>query len=252
MQPPAAFERFAVAGRSAFARPEAREWIRAALEEQTTLWLAVRRRGPAFTLQGRAPLMVARAPEDDGHWVVRRYWRGGGMRFLADRHLRLGEPRPVVEARASEALRSRGIPTPRVVGAAVYPAGIFYRADLVSEHVPDTTDLRTVLLAPEGPWHTEPELRLHGLVTVGRLVGELARAGGRHPDLNTGNLLLRLEAGEPEAVVIDLDRCVVDDGPAPVAPLLARLERSVRKEADAMGSPFPSEAWSLLATEART
>jgi len=234
-----------VDGRPGFARPEAEAWIREALGEQVTLWLAVRRRGPAFTLQGRAPIMGAESPAG-GHWVVRRYWRGGVMRFLADRHLRLGEPRPVVEARASEALRARGIPTPPVVGAAIYPAGVFYRADLVTEFVPETVDLGTLLFAPEGPWHTEPELRLEGLMEAGRLVGRLAGAGGRHPDLNASNLLLRLEEGSPAAVVIDLDRCLVAEGAVPVEPLLARLERSVGKVAETMSAPFPREAWGLL------
>jgi len=247
---PAAFEALEVDDRTAFARPKARDWIENALQEQVTLWLAVRRRGPAFTLQGRAPIMVSEAPGGVGHWVVRRYWRGGGMRFLADRHLRVGTRRPVIEAMASERLRSAGVPTPRVMGAAVYPAGIFYRADVVTEYVPDAVDLTALLLAPGGPWHSEPELRLRGLVEVGRTVGRLARAGGSHPDLNTRNLLIRLEDSDPAVTVIDLDRCRVEDAVMPIGPMLQRLQRSVRKESEALGAPFPTEAWSLLVSGA--
>ena len=52
-----------------------------------------------------------------------------------------GTPRPVHETRVSEEARRRGVPTPRVVAAMTYPQGPYYRADLVTEFVPASTDL---------------------------------------------------------------------------------------------------------------
>ncbi len=113
------------------------------------------------------------------------------MQFLEDRHLRLGVRRPALEASTSEALRARGIMTPRVIGGGVYDSGPFYRADLVTEYVPETVELRTLLFSPEEPWRSDVALRLGAIAKVGALVARLAREGARHPDLNAGNLLIK-------------------------------------------------------------
>jgi 3-deoxy-D-manno-octulosonic acid kinase len=249
------FEWATSAPRASFMRPEAAEWAREALSQHATLWLAARKRGPEFTLQGRAPLMVVPGAEatSDGDvlWVIRRYWRGGRMSFLEDRHLRVGVSRPLLEAKSSESLRAKGIATPRVIGGAVYAAGVFYRADLVTEFVPGTVELRTLLLSPEEPWRSEVELRLGAVAKVGALVAQLARAGAQHPDLNAANLLIKRDGTMTTPVVIDLDRCRVSDVGVAVEPMVGRLRRSVAKSASAMGSPFPTEAWSILARAAR-
>lgn len=248
---PAGFEWTHAGYREAFARPEAADFVRESLEREATLWLAARKAGPERTLQGRAPLMVVRAADGsaagDASWVIRRYWRGGAMRSLEDRHLRWGPRRPVVEAQASERLRERGVDTPRVVAGAAYRSGLFYRADLVTEYVPDTVDVATLLFSPEEPWRSDPDLRLGALARVGGLVRRLADAGGRHPDLNARNLMVRRTDDGGVPLVIDLDRCRVEDESVEIGPLLDRLERSVRKVGSTMGAPFPREAWSILA-----
>jgi 3-deoxy-D-manno-octulosonic acid kinase len=247
---PDVFDWVTPAPRAAFMRPEAVEWSLALMTERQTLWDAARRRGPEFILQGRAPLMVVSAGDGANAgtqlWVIRRYWRGGGMAFLDDRHLRVGISRPLLEAESSEILRERGIDTPRVIGGAVYDSGVFYRADLVTEYVPDAVELRTLLLAPEEPWRSDSELRLGAVAKSGALVARLARAGARHPDLNASNILTTRDGEETTSIVIDLDRCRVFDAAVPVEPMLNRLRRSVAKSARAMGSSFPAEAWGIL------
>ncbi len=228
-----------------FARPDAGGWVRDALKGHVSIWKAAESAGPIGTFKGRAPLLVVPGPQGRPV-VVRRYWRGGGMRFLEDRHLRVGTPRPVREARASRLLIERGIPTPPIVGAGIYPAGAFYRADLVTELVPDAVDLGALLFNPPEPWRSDSELRIRAIARSGSLVARMAAAGAKHPDLNARNLLLHRTDDGVQPVLIDLDRCSVSEGPVAAAPLLRRLERSARKIGQSVGGYWPAESWSIL------
>lgn len=187
----------------------------------------------------------ARGPDDRDRWVVRHYLRGGAVaRFLTDRYVAVGRPRPMVEACASVEARARGIPTPAAVAGAVYFAGPFYRADLVTEEVPDAADLARVLFGPQ-PTPIEDEA---ALAASGRLVRSLERAGLLHPDLNAKNIVLRGERASPRAHLVDLDRCCARTLgiPAPAFPMRRRLERSLRKFEVRTGRKLSAEAWVAL------
>jgi hypothetical protein len=81
--------------------------------------------------------------------VVRHYQRGGAVGpILGDRYLSLGRYRPLCETVASLEARERGISTPAVVAGIVYPAGIFYRADLVTEEIPNAVAVAGPLWCP--------------------------------------------------------------------------------------------------------
>jgi 3-deoxy-D-manno-octulosonic acid kinase len=153
---------------------------------------------------------------------------------LGERFLRRGPPRPLREALASEAARARGIPTPRVLAGIVYPAGLFYRADLVTRFVPDSRDLAAILFGEgraDAEEAAEPPLRADALRAAGELVVWLASAGIRHPDLNAKNFLVTPgEGGRPAVEVLDLDRATVAaSGSVDPGRMGARLERSLRK-----------------------
>ncbi len=187
----------------------------------------------------------ARGPDDRDRWVVRHYLRGGAVaRFLTDRYVAVGRPRPMVEACASVEARARGIPTPAAVAGAVYFAGPFYRADLVTEEIPDAADLARVLFGPQ-PTPIEDEA---ALAASGRLVRSLERAGLLHPDLNAKNIVLRGERASPRAHLVDLDRCCARTLgiPAPAFPMRRRLERSLRKFEVRTGRKLSAEAWVAL------
>jgi len=173
------------------------------------------------------------------------------MAWLEDRHLRVGISRPLLEADSSEALRRKGIATPRVIGGGVYNSGPFYRADLVTEYIPGTVELRALLLSPEEPWRSDVALRLGAVAKAGALVARLALAGGQHPDLNAGNLLIKRDGTDTTPLVIDLDQCRVTDATVDAEAMIGRLKRSVAKSASVMGAPFPTEAWSILERGAR-
>ena len=168
--------------------------------------------------------------------AVRHYRRGGAVaRVLGDRYLG-GEPtRPWTELWASEAARARGIPTPRVVAGVVYGALGSYRADLMTDFVPHATELAALLFGTQ----TSTKERISALQVTGRLVARLDDTGVRHRDLNAHNVLISRDLEGPAAWLLDLDRCSVSPagsrGRAPrggidqPAPMLARLERSLRK-----------------------
>jgi 3-deoxy-D-manno-octulosonic acid kinase len=164
--------------------------------------------------------------------------------ILGDRYLALGRFRPHCETMASLEAREREIPTPAVVAGIVYPAGMFYRADLVTEEIPGAVDLSQVLFgaAPAG---IDPEA---ALAATGGIVRSLERKGLYHPDLNAKNIVLTSTGEGVEAYLVDLDRCCARPRgvPAPAFPMRRRLERSLRKFQASTGRILPPSAWTAL------
>lgn len=233
-------------GAAAFAAPELQAWVRAALERGEPLHDAAAREADGV-LHGRGPAPIVTTPS--GRWVVRRYQRGGRVAapLLRDRYLRVGAARPLREAHASAEARRRGIPTPRVVAGAVYPAGAFYRADLVTEYVADAVDLARLLFEQQ----RAPDERLDVLDAVGRLIARAAAAGIEHPDLNAKNVLVVPGGASP--LLLDLDRCRVhpEGERGDAERMLGRLERSLRKHERRTGRAVRAGAWFALAAAAR-
>lgn len=239
--PPPGFQRLEDGGARVWVRPEARAWVEGALRDHGSLYRAAARDPAARRMEGRGPVYAIPAAPDEvqaalgepgGGWVVRRYRRGGSVaRFLGDRYLRVGLPRPFREVEASEALRARRLPTPRVVAAAAYPAGIFRRGDLVTVEIRGAVELAEVLFDPDRRGVAGSVDRKEALGAAGALIRRAARAGVHHPDLNARNILLQWSGGAPDAHLVDLDRCRVarEATPASPRPMHARLFRSIRK-----------------------
>jgi len=196
-------------------------------------------------------------PDGRARWAVRHYQRGGAAAtLLVDRYLAVGEPRPCREATAAAALRERGIPTPAVVAGASYRAGLFYRADLVTELVPDGADLAQVVFGPgdaeaardAGPASRSGDRAEKALRAAGRLVARLGKAGVEHADLNAKNILVANADPGPQAYVLDLDRCRVAAAgtTAGPAPMRRRLERSLRKFEVVTGHHLSPSEWAAL------
>ena len=234
---------------TAWVRPEASEWVRNVLERGDTLHQAAARSAGVQEMAGRGAVWVFSAPEGDAPgWVARHYRRGGSVAsLLGDRFLRSREPRPFLELRASEEVRGRGLPTPRVLAAAVYPRGLHYRGDLVTELVPDAMELAEVLFDPERTGVAGGADRKEALQEAGQLIRKMGEAGVFHPDLNARNVLLRWYAA-PDALVLDLDRCRVGSAPDRDAAgrMLMRLVRSIRKLAGKTGIHVPENEIQVL------
>lgn len=211
-------------------RAEATAWAEEALGSRGTFhaWAASRPDRSTFAGRGEVysiPAPVA-GPDARDRWAVRHYRRGGAVAsFFDDRYLRLGRPRPFRELRASTVARARGVRTPAVIAGAVYPAGLHYRCDLVTEVVPRAHTLADVLHEEDGTrgW-------LDAMTAAGELVRELGDAGVFHVDLNAHNIVF--ERHEMSSVwVVDLDRAKILGRPSETAKerMRVRLTRSIVK-----------------------
>jgi 3-deoxy-D-manno-octulosonic acid kinase len=201
--------------------------------------------GRSFT--GRGAAWSVATPHGD--WVVRHYRRGGAVaRVLGDRYVRAGEPRPLRELRASVLARSRGVATPEVVAALVYPSGLVYRADLATTWVQDSADLAETVL---GTGRASAEVRLAAWRATGALLRVAFAAGVEHADLNLRNILIRRTGDDVAALLLDLDRAVVHGravGDDVRRSMLERLHRSRRKLESAAGVHVSAEELAALDT----
>ena len=230
---PRRFERISVEKAEILVRTDAVAWSRQAVLAYGSLYHAALDSADR-ALHGRGRVPVLTNPEGTGPpWVVRRYFRGGFMRPLGDRFLRTGRPRSFVEAETSAQLEELGFATPRVVAAAVYRAGVVYRADLVTEFVPHVSTLAGVLVGTHD--HSgavrDGVTRRQALTCTAELIQRMSKSGIRHRDLNAQNILIARDASRVHAILVDLDRCGVAGPHRPVeaGTLRRRLARSIRK-----------------------
>ena len=230
---PRGFERIKVRKAQILARTEAVCWSRQAVLDYGSLYRAARASANQ-TLHGRGPVPVLINPDGVGPpWVVRRYFRGGFMRAFGDRLLRGGRPRSFLEVENSRRIEELGFSTPRIVAAAVYPSGVLYRADLVTEFVPHARTLANVLFGKNDPsgGRSAGDARREALACTRSLITRLSKAGVHHRDLNAENVLIAQDAQHVHAILLDLDGCRVAGPGSPVdaGVLRRRLARSIRK-----------------------
>ncbi len=239
------------------ARPEALPWARYVLEGGETLHGAASRVRGAHPLEGRSTVFVIPAPGGRGtagtpsaRWAVRHYVRGGRLApaLLGDRYLMGGRIRPFHELQASEEARARGIPTPRVLAASLYPGRFFYRADLVTEFVPDSTELVEAVFDTRRTGVGGSIERKEALRAAGSLIRRMGETGIAHRDLHAGNILLQWKGSAPLPHLLDLDRCEVSPGRAPLSPepMALRLRRSLRKWEGRTGLRISKGEWGAL------
>ncbi len=237
-RPPEGFREIRRDHATIWTRPEIEAWVRNGLSAGERLYEVARAQVEGHAeLEGRAPVFLLRSPPVDR--VVRHYVRGGTIASgLGDRYLRVGVPRPFREAVVSEQLRALDVPTPQVLAAAYYPAGAFYRGDLITEYVPNGVDVAELLFGADDDPTSEP-FRIAVLREVGRLVASLCAIGIVHPDLNLKNFLVQQERGvtlagrrPPRIHLLDLDRCRLrrrGSSPASGRRMKRRVLRSLSK-----------------------
>ena len=150
--------------------------------------------------------------------AVRHYRRGGWMGpLLGDRYFDR-PPRPFAELAVGEALRRRGVPTPRVLAAVVTPAGMGYRGDIATEWLAPGLDLEELLRPNLYP----ADERARAVEAAARTIGRAHAAGLDHPDLRPRNVFLEPRGGELwEAALLDLDRARI----IPAGPHAARAKK---------------------------
>jgi 3-deoxy-D-manno-octulosonic acid kinase len=245
---PTGFERIAGAPYQLVVRPEAHAWAERAARAGTLRDFAARQRD-ARVLHGRGSSYSVPAANDQ-RYIVRHYHRGGAVaRALGDRYLRVGATRPERELLASEAARARGIRTPAVAAYAVYSAGIFYRADIVTVEVPRAHDLARELFEDV----RTAQQRIDACAAAGSLLREIADKGLLHPDANIKNVLLHDDAHGVTGWILDLDgsRIVEHASPAQKQRMINRFERSLAKWERKTGRMLTSEEQRVLFGTAR-
>jgi tRNA A-37 threonylcarbamoyl transferase component Bud32 len=175
-------------------------------------------------LVGRLPAYAIELPLTRKRVVVRHNTHGGLLASLRG-DLFMPPTRAPRELRVSARLVERGVPTPRIVGYAVYEVGPLRRSDVVSEEIGDARDFGAVIM------DADRGVRVRAVEAVGRLLSALRNAGARHLDLNVKNVLLRAGEQGMEAWVIDVDRVRFSGaGEEQVhGGNVERLRRSVRK-----------------------
>lgn len=223
---PTGYVRLEVGRATAVTRAELAESVRDALLVGT-LHAYAARHPEARALQGRGVAYAAPLPRGAGRVVVRHNHHGGilagvtGDRFLLP-------TRAPHELETSLSLAARGVPTPKILAYALYPAGPrLRRADIASREVPNARDAEAALAAATSASEVDEVLE-----ATARLVAALTRAGARHHDFNLKNVLLaRGDGGDLTAYVLDVDRVefLRPQDPRVTELNLRRLTRSVRK-----------------------
>ena len=173
--------------------------------------------------------------------VLRHYRRGGFIAHLSrDRYLWLGESRTrsFAEWRLLAELRRRGLPVPAPVAARYVRGVLTYRADLITEHLPDTRTLADAI--------TGAQLPRESWETVGRTIARFHREGVYHADLNAHNILLD-QSGARSVYLLDFDRGRIEARGTWEQDVLARLRRSLEKiKAQRPNVMFGEEQWNWL------
>ncbi|MCO4839616.1 MAG: 3-deoxy-D-manno-octulosonic acid kinase [Rhodobacteraceae bacterium] len=175
-----------------------------------------------------------------GRELVLRPFRRGGLvgKINADLYLRLG-------ATASRAfreyvllgwMRDHNLPVPRPVAARYTPYAMYYRADLITERIPDARPLADIVL--------EEALTLETWTEIGAVIRQMHDLGVDHSDLNCRNILIDVNM---QVWLIDFDKCRRRAAGGWRARNLARLKRSLVKERTKHPSLFWSDAdWAAV------
>jgi 3-deoxy-D-manno-octulosonic acid kinase len=175
----------------------------------------------------------------EGHDLVLRHYRRGGViaPLLGDRYLWTGlaRSRAIHEWHVLETLFQRGFPVPRPVAARVQRSGVYYRADLLTQRIPDAESLAQALsLAP---------LPMSQWRSIGDCLRRFHAANVWHADLNAHNILL----AHTRVYVIDFDRGRLDAPSSRLARNIDRLKRSLDKLAGQRPAfHFTSRDWAEL------
>jgi len=154
--------------------------------------------------------------------VLRHYWRGGMVgRFIKDLYLL----EPVENSRAMREftlldwMHAQGLPVPRPIAARFSRAGLWYKADLLMEMIPDARPLADLLRGTA--------LGEYDWMRIGAVIARMHRVGVQHSDLNCRNILLD---GSGQIWLIDFDKCERRLPGKWAQQNLDRLERSLAKE----------------------
>ena len=159
----------------------------------------------------------------DGLQAALRHYRRGGLfgKLIADSYWFQGwqKTRCFQEWQLLALMREQGIQVPRPIAARAIKSGLSYRADLLSEKVPNAQDLVSIL-------ERQP-LDAAMYRKIGDEIRKMHRAQVNHTDLNIHNILID---DEEKVWLIDFDKCYQQSGDKWKQGNWDRLKRSFEKE----------------------
>lgn len=175
----------------------------------------------------------------DGLQGALRHYRRGGLfgKLVKDSYLFKSweSTRSYQEYMLLKNLRESAVNVPRPIAARVKKTGFSYRADLLSERVPNAKDLVAVL-------ETET-LQEEIYIAIGKQIKKLHQAQVNHTDLNIHNILLD---DQNRVWIIDFDKCYQQDGNDWKTGNLDRLKRSFHKEVERFSIKWQESDWKAL------
>jgi hypothetical protein len=175
--------------------------------------------------RGRAAIAIVPVPGRQQRIALRGLQRGGWLAPLLGARL-AGPTRPIRELVVSAQLRAAGAPVPQPVFAFAWRRGWAWNAAIGTVFVEGSIDAAALLARSPAREHLRAAIR-----AAGHAVRRFHDAGGSHPDLHLGNLLVRTGEDAPEVSILDLDgaRAGVPLAPAQRMAQLMRLHRSLHK-----------------------
>jgi 3-deoxy-D-manno-octulosonic acid kinase len=156
-----------------------------------------------------------------GSAVLRHYRRGGwAAKISDDRYLWRDEKsvRSFHEFHFMQALREKNLPVPRPIAALYSKSGLFYRASILIQRIPDVKSFLDCMhqQTESAPW-----------ALLGKTIAGFHKAGARHADLNALNILLD---ARQKVWLIDWDKATQQNSPGTwCVEVLQRLQRSLLK-----------------------
>lgn len=188
------------------------------------------------TGSGRGQVTVEQ--RGDAEWLIRHYRRGGMVaRWNPDRYPAAPVPltRAMREMTLLREMRSIGMPVPQPIAARCERRGRTYQADIIVGYVDQTRNM--------AQWLGERPLSPEEWIAVGRAIRQMHNHQIHHSDLNCHNILLDTSG---QVWLIDFDKCERRGGEAWKAINLARLQRSLIKEAGLKSIKFKNDDFHLL------
>ena len=170
--------------------------------------------------------------------ALRHYRRGGLFGKLVEDQYRFSDcesTRCAMELNVLSVLANAGVNIPKPIAARAIKSGLLYRADLMSERIPNAKDLVDVLV--NSPIDADVYRR------IGQEVRKMHDAGVNHTDLNIHNILL----DDSQTVwIIDFDKCRQQAGDDWKESNLNRLKRSFLKEVNKRQIQWQESDWGYL------
>ncbi|AIW20327.1 3-deoxy-D-manno-octulosonic acid kinase [Vibrio coralliilyticus] len=168
-----------------------------------------------------------------------RHYRRGGLfgKLVEDSYFfsNWEKTRSYQEFQLLNTLIEAGVNVPRPIAACAVKSGLAYKADLLSEKIPNARDLVSILM--ESPLPAEMYQK------IGLEIRKMHDAQVNHTDLNIHNILID-EQGK--VWIIDFDKCSQQSGNGWKQSNLDRLKRSFEKEVGKSTIEWRSDGFSSI------